>query len=302
MKILVLAGGHSAERDISLQSGRCVADALANSGHNVETIDPATTRIDFLNANHWEIAIPMVHGTGGEDGVLQKSLDTIGLKYVGSSATASELTFNKIRTNSLLKAHGLAVANSVIVKCQQSPADQRIDVLSLGLPVVTKPPRQGSSVGINIVTTEDQIQAALLSAFEYDELCLVESFIDGREITVPVIDGRPFPAIEIRPAEAWYDYEAKYKDDRTEYIVAPDNVSTSISDLAVAACEICNVTGIARVDFRIDRDSKPYILEINTIPGMTSHSLVPKSAAYVQLSMSDVCELAIRNRLKMTGE
>lgn len=298
MKILVLAGGDSAEREVSLQSGHCVVEALNEAGHLVDTIDPAATAIESLAADRWDIAFPMVHGTGGEDGVLQRALDVIGLRYVGSSAAVSELTFDKIRTNERLHENGLPVADNRVVWSQQTSKERRAVVLDLGLPVVTKPPRQGSSVGISIVNSESQIDAALTAVFQFDDDCLVEAFIVGREITVPVIDGMPYPAIEIRPAEAWYDYHAKYQDDRTKYIVEPNNLNANVADLAVIACEVCGVSGIARVDFRIDDAGRPWILEVNTIPGMTSHSLVPKSAAHLGLSLADLCEAAIRKRLE----
>lgn len=297
MRILVLAGGSSAERDVSLESGRCVADALSANGHDVKSVDPAAVSVESLAASEWDIAIPMVHGTGGEDGVLQRQLDKIGLPYVGSSAAASELTFDKIRTNLLLSQHGVRVPASRVVHVHET-ADERLQaVLGLGLPVVTKPPRQGSSFGVSIVQNQNQIDPALETAFRYDDECLVETFIAGREVTVPVIDGQAFPIIEILPAVDWYDYAAKYQDDRTEYRVGPDDVSADIAKTAVRACQVCGVSGIARVDFRIDADGREYLLEVNTIPGMTSHSLVPKSAAALGMSLADVCELAIRNRL-----
>lgn len=297
MKILVLAGGSSSEREVSLESGRCVTDALLGNGHDVQTVDPAAVAVESVAASEWDIAIPMVHGTGGEDGVLQRQLDKIGLPYVGSSAAASELTFDKIRTNSLLSQHGIRVAASRVVYAHEWPDEHVYVLLELGLPVVTKPPRQGSSVGVSIVQNQNQIDSALQTAFRYDDECLVEAFIAGREVTVPVIDRRAFPTIEIRPAVEWYDYAAKYQDDRTEYYVGPDDISADVAKIAVKACEVCGVNGIARVDFRIDADGQAFLLEVNTVPGMTSHSLVPKSAAAVGLSLAQTCELAIRNRL-----
>ena len=297
MKILVLAGGSSSEREVSLESGRCVADALLGNRHDVQTVDPAVVDVTSLNAAEWDVAIPMVHGTGGEDGALQSQLDEIGLTYVGSSAAASELTFDKIRTNSLLHQHGIRVAASRVVHAHETADEHLHAILQLGLPIVTKPPRQGSSVGVSIVQDQSHIASALSDAFRYDDECLVETFIAGREVTVPVIDGRVFPVIEIRPAAGWYDYAAKYQDDRTEYRVEPVDIPADVAETAVKACEVCGVTGIARVDFRIAEDGRAYLLEVNTIPGMTSHSLVPKSAAAVGLSLAEVCELAIRNRL-----
>jgi len=300
VRILVLAGGDSAERDVSLESGRCVADALAERGHCVDLIDPAEVAVSDLKPHRWDVAFPVVHGTGGEDGVLQRQLQQRGIRYVGSSPAASELTFDKIRTNNLLKDNGICVPESVVVYRTQSLAEQTLAIHSLNAfgdnaaGVVTKPPRQGSSVGISIVKAASQLQAALELAFQYDDECLVERFIAGREITVPVIDGVAFPAVEIRPASDWYDYNAKYVDDRTDYIVSPPNLLPNLSEVARFACDVCGVIGIARVDFRLDAESIPWLLEINTVPGMTSHSLVPKSAAARDLTLGQLCESSIR--------
>lgn len=299
MKVLVLAGGNSAERNVSLQSGSTVALALTFTGKYIADLrDPAEFNLLTSDCSQWDIAFPMVHGTGGEDGVLQRQLGRIGLMYVGSNAEASELTFDKIRTNQLLSQHGITVPPEIVLQKNDMAADNHNAIIKLGLPVVVKPPRQGSSIGVSIVQTAEQIAAALSLAFEYDEECLVEQYIDGAEVTVTVIDGKAYPAIEIRPATEWYDYDSKYADNRTQYIIDTDNTFQTASDIAVKACEICGVTGIARVDVRIDTLGGTYLLEVNTIPGMTSHSLVPKSAAAAGLSMSDLCDLAIQNRLQ----
>ena len=298
VRVLVLAGGESSEREVSLQSGTAVALALTFTGrYIVDLQDPRDVDVTALDASNWDMAFPMVHGAGGEDGTLQRHLDLIGLPFVGSSATASELTFDKILTNTFLADHGIEVPHSVTLVKSNEPSINREAILSHGLPVVVKPPRQGSSIGISIVNTPDQIDEALSLAFQYGDQCLVEAFIVGREVTVPIVNGKAYPAVEIQPATDWYDYASKYADDRTQYLVDIEGQFAKVSATAAAACELCQVSGIARVDFRIDATGKAWLLEINTIPGMTSHSLVPKSALSLGQSMSDLCDAAIRYSL-----
>lgn len=297
MNILVLSGGASAERDVSLESGRCVCDALRQRGHHTELLDPRDNSVADIDVSDWDVAVPMVHGTGGEDGVLQQHLTRAGLPYVGSSAEASELTFNKWRTNTLLKQRGITVPDHLVVRASNDFGEIEKRIRRFAGQVVTKPPQQGSSVGVSIVTDPADLQRALNTAFEFDEVCLVEKYIAGREVTVPVIDGTAFPTIEIRPKRDWYDYSAKYIDEETQYVIAPEDVSDSVAETAVSACQICGVTGIARVDFIVDSHGSAWLLEVNTIPGMTSHSLVPKSAAAAGLSLGELCEMAIENCL-----
>lgn len=301
MKILVLAGGASAERDVSLESGRCVADALRDCGHDVAVIDPQAVSLETLECSQWDVAVPMVHGTGGEDGTLQRQLDSAHLPYVGSSPEASELTFDKIRTNTLLASLGIAVPESVVVQDDMSLPETLTRIAELGEKVVTKPPRQGSSIGVSIADSPQSLREALDVAFQYNHECLVERFIAGRELTVAVVDGRPLPAIEIVPSCGWYDYAAKYVDDQTEYRFVPEDESQTIAEIARRACEICGVSGIARVDFRVIPSGEPWLLEINTIPGMTSHSLVPKAAARAGLTLGQLWESSIFKRLTTGG-
>ncbi|MEQ9408475.1 MAG: D-alanine--D-alanine ligase [Fuerstiella sp.] len=296
MKIVVLAGGQSAERDVSLQSGTCLRDALQQRGHDVTLIDPRETDVGGLNAAAWEIALPLVHGTGGEDGELQRQLAAIGMPWVGSSAESSELTFDKIRTNELLKQHGLPVPESVVVSRRQSIADITRLTRPLGPKLVAKPPRQGSSIGVSIVSKPASLADALQLAFQYDDECLVERFISGRELTVAVVDGTALPAIEIVPVN-WYDYQSKYSDERTRYLFVTDEAAVAAIQLAVRACQLCGVTGIARVDLRVDEEQQPWILEVNTIPGMTTHSLVPMAAEKAGLSVAELWEQAIQRVL-----
>lgn len=298
MRILVLAGGNSAERTVSLESGRNVANALRERGHDVTLSDPAEISVASLDASQWEIAIPVVHGTGGEDGTLQRDLAQAGLKWVGSSADASELTFDKIRTNRLLRQAGISVPDHVVVQRDEPEATILSRIETLGGSVVTKPPRQGSSIGVSIAHNRKQIQEGLALAFAYDDECLVETYIDGREVTVAVVEGRPLPSLQIRPV-AWYDYESKYADDRTEYCFESETESCLRGKLAKSACDLCGVMGIARVDLRVDQNNRPFILEINTIPGMTSHSLVPMAARQDGLTLAELFESAIASALSL---
>jgi D-alanine-D-alanine ligase len=298
LNILVLAGGTSAERDVSLESGRCVADALRDADGHVDVIDPRETDVDSLSSEQWDMAVPMVHGTGGEDGVLQRQLLEAGIAYVGSSPKASELTFDKLRTNRLLRRSNIVVPDGIVVDSRHTMHRNIAAVAEFGGPIVTKPPRQGSSIGISIVDRTNAVEAALELAFQFNVECLVERFIGGREVTVPVVDGTALPAIEIQPAVQWYDYQSKYADDRTEYYVSPHDLPSSLSQIAVTACSICDVTGIARVDFRVDEQGQPWLLEINTVPGMTTHSLVPKSAAAAGMSLADLCQRAIATQIR----
>ncbi|MCR9200905.1 MAG: D-alanine--D-alanine ligase [Planctomycetaceae bacterium] len=297
MKILVLAGGTSFEREVSLESGNAVASALDEAGHTVVLMDSAESGPDAWQQTGCEIVLPMVHGTDGEDGVLQAQLQSAKLPYVGSSPAASRRTFDKPTTIEQLRTAGLPVANSGVYTADGPlPGhQQRLD--QLHLPIVVKPSRQGSSVGISIVRTADQMLPAIQKALAFGEECLVEDYIEGREITVPVIDGDAFPIVEILPATDWYDFNAKYNDQKTDYRVSPSDLPEGISQIAVAACEVFGVKGIARVDLRVDGNGQPRILEVNTIPGMTTHSLVPKSGAERGLSLAQICELAINNEL-----
>lgn len=290
LQIAVLSGGDSSERDVSLESGLCVLKALAERGHNVRNLDPSHCDLATVLTAEFDVVLPMLHGTGAEDGRLQQLLETLGIAWVGSSSAASALTFSKSATRDLLQRHGLPVApgftlsQPIDAQHVQAQADQ------LGWPLVVKPDAEGSSVGISMIDQAWQLPAALKAAGDRGDIILIERYIPGREITVPVIDGVVFPTIEIIPTSSWYDYAAKYTDDSTKYVVDPEGIPTDIGLLASKACNLCNVSGISRIDFRLTMEGRLFILEINTIPGMTSHSLVPMSAAARGLSLGQLCE------------
>ena len=290
LRIAVLSGGDSSERAVSLESGRCVARALVERGHDVCNLDPADFDLATVLPAEFDVVLPMLHGTGAEDGQLQRLLETLNIAWVGSSSAASALTFSKSATRDLLHRHGLLVAPGFTLS---EPIDaQQVQTLAdqLGWPLVVKPDAEGSSVGISIINQPGQLSTALQCAWAWGRKVVIERYIPGREITVPVIDGIVFPTIEIIPASGWYDYAAKYKDDTTKYLVDPDGIPADIRLLASKAYGVCGVSGLSRIDFRLTPDGQLFILEINTIPGMTSHSLVPMSAAAKGLSLGQLCE------------
>ena len=300
LDVIVLAGGRSSERDVSLNSGRCVADSLHRRGHAVRVIDPAFVSLTSGLLRSCDIVLPMVHGTGGEDGELQQHLESLKIPFCGSSAAASALTFDKVATRSRLQQYDLPVAAGT--------AFGRIDVIAdpnavqdaadaLGYPLVVKPAAQGSSIGVSVVRSRDDLDAAVQAAFQWGSVILLEQYIPGREVTVPIVDGAVFPAVEIIPAGGWYDYHAKYQDEQTQYRIQPAGLPAGVLDASLRACEVCGVTGISRVDLRVNPSGEFFILEINTIPGMTSHSLVPMSAAACGLDPGELWEGSLHRAL-----
>ena len=289
LRIVVLAGGESAEREVSLESGACVAAALKQRGHRVLQFDPAILALHEIPRST-DVILPMLHGTGGEDGTLQRELERLGIPWLGSSATASALTFDKVATREILANAGLPVAPGLALPRNASSESIKNASRQIGYPQVVKPAAQGSSVGISIVDSELEIESAAAEAAGWGEVFLIEKFIEGREITVPVINGDAFPPVEILPSARWYDYAAKYTDETTRYDVAAKNLPANLTEIVLAACKICGVTGISRTDLRVDATGRPWILEINTIPGMTSHSLVPMSARARGIGIGELCE------------
>ena len=298
LRIAVLAGGDSSERAVSLESGRCVAEALCQLGHHVDLHDPAAIEISQNVFRDYDVILPMVHGTGGEDGFLQLRLKRIAVPFVGSSPVASALTFDKIATRNRLLQNALPVAPGAGVHRQHPQTEIQAAVAVTNFPAVVKPCKEGSSVGVSIVRDQPELQVALDFAWRYSDVALIERYIPGREVTVAVVDGVALPVIEIIPANTWYDYAAKYEDDRTCYRVHPDNLPSDIVDISLQACTVCEVSGISRVDLRVTPQGCAYILEINTIPGMTTHSLVPMAAAAIGLSVGQLCEQVCRHAIR----
>ncbi len=296
MHVTVLAGGDSSERDVSLDSGRAVAEALRQRSHVVELFDPAVAPLEGLPKST-EIILPMLHGTGAEDGTLQARLNRMAVPWLGSSAESSKLTFDKIATKELLSSAGHPLAPGVALHAAMKDNVILSASRRIGYPQVIKPAEQGSSVGISIVRAAAEVSAAVREARRWGIRFLIEQYIVGREVTVPVIDDCVFPAVEILPSGEWYDYSAKYQDDSTGYRVAPPDLPAELSAIVRDACRVCGVSAISRTDLRIGSGNRCHILEINTIPGMTSHSLVPMSASSIGISMGVLCEQLLLKRL-----
>ncbi|KZN68449.1 D-alanine--D-alanine ligase [Pseudoalteromonas luteoviolacea] len=278
-KVAVLLGGSSAEREVSLASGEAVLDALKRKGVNAIAFDPAQRNIWDLKTLGIERVFIALHGRGGEDGTVQGALEFMGIPYTGSGVLGSALAMDKIRCKHLFQSAKLSTAKYAVVD-KQSGFDAKAIIKELGS-VMVKPSHEGSSVGMARADDEVTLTEALNNAFKFDSQVLVEQWIEGREFTVAVLDGKALPVIEMRTPRGFYDYEAKYKENTTEYI-CPADISLAFAEqlqvMASHAFELVGATGWGRVDAMQDINGQFYLLEVNTVPGMTETSLVPKAA------------------------
>ena len=297
-KVAVLMGGRSAERDISLMSGEGVLKALQSKGVNAHAFDPANQAMDQLKQQGFSHAFIALHGRYGEDGSVQGALELLGIPYTGSGVMASSIAMDKVMTKRIWSAVGLSTPKSVsLAPDEQSPQAIAAIPHTLGLPLIVKPPREGSSIGITKVTTAAGIEAATQLAIQYDPDLLCEEFIDGEELTCPVIGNgihaRALPVVRIAAPDGAYDYNNKYFTDDVKYHCPsglPEAEEKAIQALVVAAYRALGCRGWGRADIMLRAsDRKPYLLEMNTSPGMTSHSLVPMSARAAGISYEDLC-------------
>lgn len=296
LRIVVLCGGSSAERVVSLDGGHCTADSLSRCGHHVRILDPADqcTDADLLQA---DIVVPMLHGAGGEDGSLQWRLRRLGIPWLGSSPEASALTFNKARTRQLLQSLSLPVAAGAAIHRNDSTNQIRQIATAIGFPLVVKPAEQGSSIGVSVIRDEQQLWAGLAEAYRWGDECVLEEFVAGREITVSLAGERLLPLVEIILPDTWYDYSAKYHSAETRYKVHPGDIPATLPAAAVQAVRATGASDLTRTDIRLRPDGSFAVLEINTIPGMTSHSLLPMAAAAVGLTIGELIEPLLRQKL-----
>lgn len=277
-KVALLYGGWSAEREISLRSGQAVLDALQRQGIEVDAIDADRDVMQTLQNGQYDRAFIMLHGRGGEDGVIQGALELIDLPYTGSGVMASALCMDKLMTKRIWLGVGLPTPEHRLIE-RDTDLDKVIQ--ELGLPLIVKPAREGSSIGMSKVDTSEQLPAAVADAAEYDCPVFVEQWITGEEYTVSVLNGRALPAIRLRTPKAFYNYEAKYQSNDTEYLCPcglSEEKEKSLQDVALRAFTASGASGWGRVDLMVDKHDKPWLIEINTVPGMTDHSLVPMSA------------------------
>lgn len=299
IKIAVLMGGPGSERQVSLASGNAVLKALLSLGLDAVAVDVCGTEIDLPEGTG--LCFNLIHGTFGEDGQLQSILDGMGVPYTGARAESSRIAFDKsLAKQAFLKA-GVPTPRSETIDCTHGPA-----MPSFPAPFVVKPPREGSSVGIEIVRTQDEAECAIAKAAKVSGDLLIEEFISGAELTVPVIDGKAYPIVHIIPPEGVYDMATKYpwlsgKTTGSQYICPADldlETTMEVQAAAVAAHKALGLEVYSRVDVMLDAENRPYVLEANTIPGMTETSLLPKSAAAGGLPFPELCKLIAELSMK----
>ncbi len=287
-RVAVALGGTSAEREVSLDSGRNVLEALRARGVDAHPVDGIPALLDALRAGHYARVFNILHGRGGEDGMLQGALDALRVPYTGSGVLGSALAMDKVRTKQVWQAVGLPTPRYAKVSADD---DIAAAIAGIGFPAIVKPSHEGSSVGITRVFAQADVAAAVEHAARYDGELLIEQLIEGDELTVGVLEGTALPSIRIVPKGAFYDYHAKYVAEDTQYLCPglDGEAEAAIRALAVKAFEAAGCSGWGRVDVMRDRSGANFLLEVNTTPGMTSHSLVPKAARAVGIAFEDLC-------------
>jgi D-alanine-D-alanine ligase len=294
LKISVLLGGPSAEREVSLRSGAAVASALRSLGHEVSEVDPQVE--GWKLAPKTQVVFLALHGTYGEDGTVQRQLDKLGVPYTGCDAEASRVAFDKFLTKQRCLDAGVPTARFALI---DSPGARW--PMGWDPPVVLKPVRQGSSVGLQFVERVSDWSKALTEAMRFDSQVLIEEKITGRETTVGVLDGKPLPVVEVRPKTGVYDYQSKYTSGATEYLCpAPfdQETTTRIQTAAMGAFRVIGGRDYARVDVMVNGGGRPLVLEVNTLPGMTETSLLPKAAAAAGFGYAELCQKMIELALQ----
>ncbi len=284
-KIAVLMGGTSAERDISLKSGRAILNALQRQGIEATAIDSAHDVVTQLTQTHFDKIFIALHGRGGEDGTIQGVLEYLGLPYTGSGVLASALAMDKYRTKLLWQGLGLPTPPCTVL---HEKSDWAAVIQTLGLPLMVKPALEGSSVGISKVTTRAELKEAWETAAQFNCIVIAEQYITGKEYTAAILHDTVLPLIQLETPHAFYDFSAKYASDTQTSYICPCNLPAeqekALQALSLKAFLSVNATGWGRVDFMVDADNKAWLIEVNTIPGMTDHSLVPMAAKVSGLS------------------
>ena len=287
-RVAVLMGGWAPEREVSLVSGAAVLAGLKSKGVDAHAVDLTRERLLGLKNEGFDRVFNVLHGAGGEDGVVQAVLEVIGLPYTGSGVFASALSMDKRATKLVWAAQGIPTPVHRIVT---DTTDFKAVADELGLPIFVKPATAGSSIGLTKVTAANQLKTAYEEARKYDKVVLAERFVSGGEYTAAMLDGEALPLIRIEPDGEFYDYNAKYVSDNTHYHCPsglPESQEAELKALSLRAFELTGASGWGRVDFMLDDDGHAWFLELNTVPGMTSHSLVPMAARAYGLSFDDL--------------
>ena len=298
-KIVVVMGGPSTEAEVSRRSGTAILEALKAKGYNAEGLElnPATFAND-IKASGAEFVFNALHGKFGEDGIIQGTLEMMGIPYTGSGVMAAAVTMDKVATKRFFQAEGIPTPKAhTYFRYEFKKRDLTGEILQeFGVPVVVKASSQGSSIGVVIVEKAEELEAALSEAFKYDREVLVEEFIKGRELTVAVWGNEEkqeaLPIIEITTVTGRYDYVTKYKVGASTHIIPaplPEEVTKKVKEIAIRAFAVCGCSGMARVDFMLGEDNQPYVIEVNTIPGMTETSLVPDAGRAAGIEFPELC-------------
>lgn len=309
LRVAVLSGGISLEREVSLRSGRRVADALADRGHEVDLLDLDAGVVARLRELAPDVVFLALHGAAGEDGTVQSMLEVLELPYTGPDVLASSLAWNKPIAQGIYARAGCRVPAGVRLS-QQSFRELGAGAIlgtvaeELGLPLVVKPATGGSSLGITTVTSGDELAAAVVGAFSYADSVLLEQHIDGVEVAVSVLDGEPLPPVEIEPPDGVYDFAARYTAGATAFHVPArldETVTNACTELAVQAYTAIGARHVSRADLIVDADGLPWLLEIDTCPGLTDTSLLPAAAAAAGLDFGELCERIVTLALEGGG-
>ena len=287
-----MMGGLSREREISLKTGKAILKALIEKGYNASAIDVGQDIAETLVKEKIEIAFIALHGRFGEDGTIQGMLELMRIPYTGSGVLASALALHKIMAKKFFLCENIPTPTyEVFLREEIEKNSPR--TTSLPLPLVVKPAREGSTIGVSIVRKEEELAPALKEAGKYDEEILVEEFMKGKEITVGILEDIPLPVIEIVPKSGFYDYHAKYTKGETEYII-PARIRREkylyAQEISLKAFQVLGCSGCARVDLMTDEDENPFVIDVNTMPGMTETSLLPKAAGYAGISFEELVE------------
>jgi D-alanine-D-alanine ligase len=287
-KVAVLMGGLSAEREISLQSGNAVLSALKNKGVDAHGVDVNADIVNELNAGDYQRAFIMLHGRGGEDGTIQGLLEFMGLPYTGSGVMASALAMDKLKTKQIWLAMDLPTPEFAVLDSEKS-CESALEALTL--PLIVKPVLEGSSIGMSKVEKKGELIPAWKKAKQCGGVVIAERWVEGDEYTAAILDDQVLPMIKLKTTHKFYDFDAKYEATDTQYICPCgllDSEESEFAVLAKKAFDAVNASSWGRVDFMVDEDNKPWLIEVNTVPGMTSHSLVPMAAKQAGLSFDDL--------------
>ncbi len=306
-RVGVIMGGSSAEREVSLNSGRAVTEALRAVGVEVipVVLGPGVDAFAALKSSPMDAAFLALHGRLGEDGCIQGLLEVLGVPYTGSSVLSSALAMDKLKSKELFRLHNVPTPPYYVLGPDQGLEDLDDAHGSFGYPVVVKPRREGSSIGLSIASDPAELEHSVALAKQHDDSVLVERFVAGKEIAVGILDGRVLGAIEIEPPAGLYDYDAKYTPGKTRYhqpARLPTTRYRGVLNLAERAANALEVTGAARVDLIVTEGQNEYVLEVNTLPGMTQTSLLPKIAREAGYGFNELCDAILKLAKLHTGE